>query len=194
MPGHLWGGRGSRGRAGHLPVSSIIGSSFQHARKILTPKLVLVQPTSVCACMLEGVWMDCRTLSHDTWNMKQAVLVYIMTRLCIFVFCFTLTHWLCLGRDRLHYLITWEWERAWKNHEFTVAGKACRHFYCNFLSPFFCPAVCQSIREPVTKEILLEYLDRCAQGAQSQNRKNPRDPDSELMPPPPPKRPNRAIP
>lgn len=59
---------------------------------------------------------------------------------------------------------------------------------------FFCPAVCQSIREPVTKEILLEYLDRCAQGAQSQNRKNPRDPDSELMPPPPPKRPNRAIP
>uniref|UniRef100_A0AAX7TA05 mRNA-capping enzyme n=1 Tax=Astatotilapia calliptera TaxID=8154 RepID=A0AAX7TA05_ASTCA len=55
-------------------------------------------------------------------------------------------------------------------------------------------AVCQSIREPVTKEILLEYLDRCAQGAQSQNRKNPRDPDSELMPPPPPKRPNRAIP
>ncbi|CAI5684092.1 unnamed protein product [Oreochromis niloticus] len=55
-------------------------------------------------------------------------------------------------------------------------------------------AVCQSIREPVTKEILFEYLDRCAQGAQSQNRKNPRDPDSELMPPPPPKRPNRAIP
>ncbi|KAM9354055.1 mRNA-capping enzyme [Pholidichthys leucotaenia] len=52
-------------------------------------------------------------------------------------------------------------------------------------------AVCKSIQEPVTKEILLEYLDRCAQ---AQNRKHPRDPDSELMPPPPPKRPNRAIP
>ncbi|XP_054871890.1 mRNA-capping enzyme isoform X2 [Amphiprion ocellaris] len=55
-------------------------------------------------------------------------------------------------------------------------------------------AVCKSIQEPVTKEILLEYLDRCAQGVQAQNRKHPPDPDSELMPPPPPKRPNRAIP
>uniref|UniRef100_A0A8C9ZL48 mRNA-capping enzyme n=1 Tax=Sander lucioperca TaxID=283035 RepID=A0A8C9ZL48_SANLU len=55
-------------------------------------------------------------------------------------------------------------------------------------------AVCKSIQEPVTKEILLEYVDRCAQGVQAQNRKHPPDPDSELMPPPPPKRPNRAIP
>uniref|UniRef100_A0A671XVP3 mRNA-capping enzyme n=1 Tax=Sparus aurata TaxID=8175 RepID=A0A671XVP3_SPAAU len=55
-------------------------------------------------------------------------------------------------------------------------------------------AVCKSIREPVTKEILLEYVDRCAQAVQAQNRKHPPDPDSELMPPPPPKRPNRAIP
>ncbi|XP_070781922.1 mRNA-capping enzyme isoform X2 [Enoplosus armatus] len=53
-------------------------------------------------------------------------------------------------------------------------------------------AVCKSIQEPVTKEILLEYVDRCAQAVQ--NRKHPPDPDSELMPPPPPKRPNRAIP
>ncbi|KAM9704186.1 mRNA-capping enzyme [Menidia menidia] len=52
-------------------------------------------------------------------------------------------------------------------------------------------AVCKSIQEPVTKEILLEYVDRCAQAVQAQNRKRP---DSELMPPPPPKRPNRAIP
>ncbi|TKS76257.1 mRNA-capping enzyme HCE MCE1 [Collichthys lucidus] len=55
-------------------------------------------------------------------------------------------------------------------------------------------AVCKSIREPVTKEILLEYVDRCAQAVQAQNRKHAPDPDSELMPPPPPKRPNRAIP
>eukprot|EP00064_Thunnus_orientalis_P003978 superscaffoldBa00000347_g3989 len=55
-------------------------------------------------------------------------------------------------------------------------------------------AVCKSIQEPVTKEILLEYVDRCSQGVQAQNRKQPADPDSELMPPPPPKRPNRAIP
>ncbi|XP_039637283.1 mRNA-capping enzyme [Perca fluviatilis] len=59
---------------------------------------------------------------------------------------------------------------------------------------FLSPAVCKSIQEPVTKEILLEYVDRCAQGVQAQNRKHPPDPDSELMPPPPPKRPNRAIP
>lgn len=56
------------------------------------------------------------------------------------------------------------------------------------------PAVCKSIQEPVTKDILLEYVDRCAQGVQAQNRKHPPDPDSELMPPPPPKRPNRAVP
>uniref|UniRef100_A0A8C7X8T7 mRNA-capping enzyme n=1 Tax=Oryzias sinensis TaxID=183150 RepID=A0A8C7X8T7_9TELE len=53
-------------------------------------------------------------------------------------------------------------------------------------------AVCKSIQEPVTKAILLEYVDRCAQGAQ--NHKRPSDPDSQLMPPPPPKRPNRDIP
>ncbi|KAF6732248.1 mRNA-capping enzyme [Oryzias melastigma] len=53
-------------------------------------------------------------------------------------------------------------------------------------------AVCKSIQEPVTKEILLEYLDRCAQGAQ--NHRRPSDPDSQLMPPPPPKRPNRDAP
>ncbi|KAG7509122.1 mRNA-capping enzyme [Solea senegalensis] len=55
-------------------------------------------------------------------------------------------------------------------------------------------AVCKSIQEPVTKEILLEFLDRCAQGVQAQNRKRPPDPDAALMPPPPPKRPTRAIP
>lgn len=61
-------------------------------------------------------------------------------------------------------------------------------------SLFLPPAVCKSILEPVTKEILLEYVDRCSQAVQAQNRKHPPDPDSELMPPPPPKRPNRAIP
>ncbi|MGH0149062.1 UNVERIFIED_CONTAM: hypothetical protein FKN15_056419 [Acipenser sinensis] len=55
-------------------------------------------------------------------------------------------------------------------------------------------AVCNSIQHPVTKEILLEFIDRCALPAQGQTRKHPLDPDSELMPPPPPKRPNRAIP
>lgn len=55
-------------------------------------------------------------------------------------------------------------------------------------------AVCNSIQHPVTKEILFEFLDRCALGAQGQTRKRPPDPDAELMPPPPPKRPNRAIP
>uniref|UniRef100_A0A3P8V1D6 mRNA-capping enzyme n=1 Tax=Cynoglossus semilaevis TaxID=244447 RepID=A0A3P8V1D6_CYNSE len=53
-------------------------------------------------------------------------------------------------------------------------------------------AVCKSIQEPVTKEILLEYVDRL--GVQAQNRKHPADPDAALMPPPPPKRPNRAVP
>lgn len=55
-------------------------------------------------------------------------------------------------------------------------------------------AVCKSIQEPVTKEILFEYLDRCAQGGPQQNKRHPPDPDAALMPPPPPKRPNRAIP
>uniref|UniRef100_A0A671KWJ5 mRNA guanylyltransferase n=1 Tax=Sinocyclocheilus anshuiensis TaxID=1608454 RepID=A0A671KWJ5_9TELE len=50
-------------------------------------------------------------------------------------------------------------------------------------------AVCNSIQHPVTKEILFEFLDRCAQ---AQSRKNPAD--SELMPPPPPKRANLTIP
>lgn len=54
-------------------------------------------------------------------------------------------------------------------------------------------AVCKSIQEPVTKEILFEFLDRCcAQGGPQPNKRS--DPDSALMPPPPPKRPNRAIP
>uniref|UniRef100_A0A8C9TD69 mRNA-capping enzyme n=1 Tax=Scleropages formosus TaxID=113540 RepID=A0A8C9TD69_SCLFO len=53
-------------------------------------------------------------------------------------------------------------------------------------------AVCNSIQQPVTKEVLFEFLDRL--GTQGQPRKHPADPDSELMPPPPPKRPNRAIP
>lgn len=55
-------------------------------------------------------------------------------------------------------------------------------------------AVCKSIQEPVTKEILFEFLDRCAQGGPQQNKRHPPDPDAALMPPPPPKRPNRAIP
>ncbi|XP_051951188.1 mRNA-capping enzyme [Xyrauchen texanus] len=50
-------------------------------------------------------------------------------------------------------------------------------------------AVCNSIQHPVTKEILFEFLDRCAQ---MQSRKHP--PESELMPPPAPKRPNHTIP
>uniref|UniRef100_A0A672JXN1 mRNA-capping enzyme n=1 Tax=Sinocyclocheilus grahami TaxID=75366 RepID=A0A672JXN1_SINGR len=50
-------------------------------------------------------------------------------------------------------------------------------------------SVCNSIQHPVTKEILFEFLDRCAQ---AQSRKNPAD--SELMPPPPPKRANLTIP
>lgn len=56
-------------------------------------------------------------------------------------------------------------------------------------------AVCKSIQEPVTKEILFEFLDRsCAQGGPQHNKRHAPDPDSALMPPPPPKRPNRAIP
>ncbi|XP_033991535.1 mRNA-capping enzyme [Trematomus bernacchii] len=54
--------------------------------------------------------------------------------------------------------------------------------------------VCKSITEPVTKDILLEFVDRYSQAVQAQNRKHPPDADSELMPPPPPKRANRAIP
>ncbi|KAM8954080.1 mRNA-capping enzyme [Pelodytes ibericus] len=47
-------------------------------------------------------------------------------------------------------------------------------------------AVCNSIKNPVTKEILFEFIDRCTA---AQNRRNPLDPDAELMPPPPPKMP-----
>ncbi|XP_052032163.1 mRNA-capping enzyme isoform X1 [Apodemus sylvaticus] len=49
-------------------------------------------------------------------------------------------------------------------------------------------AVCNSISNPVTKEMLFEFIDRCAAAAQGQKRKYPLDPDAELMPPPPPKR------
>ncbi|GAA6082914.1 mRNA-capping enzyme isoform X1, partial [Tachysurus ichikawai] len=49
-------------------------------------------------------------------------------------------------------------------------------------------AVCSSIQFPVTKESLLEFLDRCAQ-----SRKHHSDPDAQLMPPPPPKRPNHGF-
>lgn len=66
--------------------------------------------------------------------------------------------------------------------------------YLPLVSLVSVPAVCKSIQEPVTKEILLEYVDRCSQGVQAQTRKHPSDPDSELMPPPPPKRPNRSNP
>ncbi|XP_066533828.1 mRNA-capping enzyme [Hoplias malabaricus] len=52
-------------------------------------------------------------------------------------------------------------------------------------------AVCNSIKFPVTKENLLEFLDRCAQ---CQSRKHPSDLDTQLMPPPPPKRPNHGLP
>ncbi|XP_021077697.1 mRNA-capping enzyme isoform X2 [Mus pahari] len=49
-------------------------------------------------------------------------------------------------------------------------------------------AVCNSISNPVTKEMLFGFIDRCAAAAQGQKRKYPLDPDTELMPPPPPKR------
>lgn len=49
-------------------------------------------------------------------------------------------------------------------------------------------AVCNSISNPVTKEMLFEFIDKCAAAAQGQKRKYPLDPDTELMPPPPPKR------
>lgn len=54
--------------------------------------------------------------------------------------------------------------------------------------------VWESIQKPVTKEILLDYVDRCTAAQQAQNRKRPADPDAELMPPPPPKKPNRPLP
>ncbi|XP_032845827.2 mRNA-capping enzyme isoform X2 [Tyto alba] len=50
-------------------------------------------------------------------------------------------------------------------------------------------AVCNSIQNPVTKEMLFEFIDRCTAASQGQTRKHHLDPDTELMPPPPPKRP-----
>nr|KAF6507718.1 RNA guanylyltransferase and 5'-phosphatase [Rousettus aegyptiacus] len=50
-------------------------------------------------------------------------------------------------------------------------------------------AVCNSISNPVTKEMLFEFIDRCAAASQGQKRRHHLDPDTELMPPPPPKRP-----
>uniref|UniRef100_A0A8D0T0A7 mRNA-capping enzyme n=1 Tax=Sus scrofa TaxID=9823 RepID=A0A8D0T0A7_PIG len=50
-------------------------------------------------------------------------------------------------------------------------------------------AVCNSISNPVTKEMLFEFIDRCVAASQGQKRKHHPDPDAELMPPPPPKRP-----
>lgn len=50
-------------------------------------------------------------------------------------------------------------------------------------------AVCNSIKNPVTKDILFQFIDRCTAGVQGQNQRNTMDPDVELMPPPPPKRP-----
>ncbi|KAM6181188.1 mRNA-capping enzyme isoform 3-T3 [Erethizon dorsatum] len=50
-------------------------------------------------------------------------------------------------------------------------------------------AVCNSISNPVTKEMLFEFIDRCTVASQGQKRKHHPDPDAELMPPPPPKRP-----
>ena len=52
----------------------------------------------------------------------------------------------------------------------------------------FSTAVCNSISNPVTKEMLFEFIDRCAAPSQGQKRKRHPDPDTELMPPPPPKR------
>ncbi|KAM4772229.1 mRNA-capping enzyme [Rhinophrynus dorsalis] len=48
-------------------------------------------------------------------------------------------------------------------------------------------AVCNSIQNPVTKELLFELIDKCTAAIHRQNRRNPLDPDAELMPPPPPK-------
>ncbi|XP_061479287.1 mRNA-capping enzyme isoform X4 [Rhineura floridana] len=50
-------------------------------------------------------------------------------------------------------------------------------------------AVCNSIRHPVTKEILFDFIEKCTAAAPGQKRQHHLDPDTELMPPPPPKRP-----
>ncbi|XP_072355877.1 mRNA-capping enzyme isoform X2 [Scyliorhinus torazame] len=53
-------------------------------------------------------------------------------------------------------------------------------------------AVCGSIKNPVTKEFLFEFIERNQIQSQREPRKKSLDMDSELMPPPPPKRPNHA--
>ncbi|KAG8124047.1 hypothetical protein E2320_019350, partial [Naja naja] len=50
-------------------------------------------------------------------------------------------------------------------------------------------AVCNSIQHPVTKEFLFEFIQKCMAVTPGQPRKHHLDPDTELMPPPPPKRP-----
>ncbi|XP_048452683.1 mRNA-capping enzyme [Rhincodon typus] len=54
-------------------------------------------------------------------------------------------------------------------------------------------AVCGSINNPVTKEFLFEFIERNQMQSQREPRKRSLDMDSELMPPPPPKRPNHAL-
>lgn len=68
-----------------------------------------------------------------------------------------------------------------------VPTRTNRFSYMTMYSLF--PAVCNSIQNPVTKEMLFEFIDRCAAASQGQTRKHHLDPDTELMPPPPPKRP-----
>ncbi|KAJ3606426.1 hypothetical protein NHX12_025947 [Muraenolepis orangiensis] len=60
-------------------------------------------------------------------------------------------------------------------------------------------AVCNSIQHPVTKDILLEFVDRSAPGLQqqqqhAQKRNRPPDTDAKLMPPPTAKRTKHATP
>ncbi|XP_019393282.1 PREDICTED: mRNA-capping enzyme isoform X4 [Crocodylus porosus] len=50
-------------------------------------------------------------------------------------------------------------------------------------------AICNSIQNPVTKEMLFEITERCTASSQGQTRNHHLDPDTELMPPPPPKKP-----
>lgn len=54
-------------------------------------------------------------------------------------------------------------------------------------------AVCNSIKNPVTKDYLFEFIERNQMLSQRETRKKSLDMDSELMPPPPPKRPNHAL-
>lgn len=66
---------------------------------------------------------------------------------------------------------------------------AATNGFSNLRVCFLFPAVCNSIQNPVTKEMLFEFIDRCTAASQGQTRKHHLDPDTELMPPPPPKRP-----